>query len=307
VGRLRSPTRQRGGADATTPARARSRTCRRTGGRCVDLALERPCPPTVHVRPVAPVRRGPASRHRDRGGDGLGRPCARGGSRDLLRHGSGQREDGDDQDRRRVVGDAHEARLHRCDEGRDGRGGRRRRDDRSERRARARRAVRPARHPRSRRPERLRRSARSAAAARRGAVGRRCGADRERDSDAAARRRTGSLGGGRAARSAGGRRSARVCDDGDSAVHPRRRRSAVVVGRGHGRACRRRAEPRSGRAERRQGGGRPPRGNLGRDAGDRPASSSRDRRLQVVRHSGGGAAARQRSRPCTGWPAGARG
>ena len=143
--------------------------CARGGrsGRGVDLAGQRPRAAAVLVRSGPSVRGGPASRHRRRRRSRarrFARPA--GGVVTLRRHRAREREVGDDPHLRRLVGDAHPARLDRGGEGRDGRRGRRGRDDRPERRRRGERPVRPARRPPRRPGSGVRRSADAASAAR---------------------------------------------------------------------------------------------------------------------------------------------
>jgi hypothetical protein len=136
----------------------------------MGLADGRRRPAAVRVRPVPPVRIGAAPRRGRRRGRRCDCPRAGGRSRGVRRNGPVERADGDDRDRRRMVGHARPPRFHRRDEGRDGRRGRRRRDDRSERRTGGERAARPPRRAPVRGATGLRRPGRSPAAARRRAT-----------------------------------------------------------------------------------------------------------------------------------------
>ncbi len=153
----------------------------------------------VRVRPRAPLRRGRASRHRDRRRRrGAGRRTGRG--HDQLRgHGALEREERHDRDRRRALGHAHASRLDRGQSRQCRRRRRGRRRGGNERHAGARRPVRPPRRPHDRRRPGLPRSAAlptcsvdagRAAAGGLGARGRPCAG--------AARRRSGQLDGCRA-------------------------------------------------------------------------------------------------------------
>jgi hypothetical protein len=228
VGRTDVPTQQhRGDARAATPTRARSHARRRPGGGRLDLAGGRPGPSSLLLRPGRPARPGQAPRRRRRRRARVGRARAGGRPRHVRRHRPDERQDRDDRDGRRLVGDARAPRLHRRDEGRDGRGGRRRRDNRSGRRAGHSRAACPPRPPANRRRVRLRRPARlSPGAARRTA----------RRHDACARRwrgRAGACGGARAGRAE--RTGARS--------HRDRRSAAAASGGGNRRACAGRTRP----------------------------------------------------------------
>jgi hypothetical protein len=143
--------------DESSPdRRGRGGSHNRADRRSLDLARQRSRPAEVRAW-RRPVRRRSAPGHRHRGSAGDDR--RRTGFRDDLvrRHRACERQERDDPDRRRLLGDPHASRLDERWERRGGRRGRTRREDRPERRDRARRSLRPPRHSALRGSERLRR------------------------------------------------------------------------------------------------------------------------------------------------------
>lgn len=96
---------------ANRPSRRPRRPRPRAGCARLDVAGRRARPPDLSFRSVESVRRWPAPR--DRGGrrSRSGRPCARGGDRDVRRHRAFVGKIGHGHDRRRVRRDAHASRL----------------------------------------------------------------------------------------------------------------------------------------------------------------------------------------------------
>ena len=130
------------------------------------MARRRSRAPGVLVRSGASLCRWSAPRHRHRRRRRRVGALAGIGRRQLRRHGSDERQVGDDRHRRRPIGHADAPRVDRRGERRSRHRGNGRRDGRSERHAGARRSVRPPRNPQCGRPGGLPRPA--AVPARRG-------------------------------------------------------------------------------------------------------------------------------------------
>jgi hypothetical protein len=173
----------------------------------MDLARARTGARALLVRPRAPVRRGPAPRHRDRRRCGRFRARARSRRRALRRHRADERQDDHDRDARRARRQPDASRLDRSRARRDRGGGSRRRHSRPQRHRGVRRAVRAPRHSH---------------------CGRRAGLPRPARLSPRARASAAGVAAGRAARAAGSARAGGVAGDATCSV----RRTRAARGRG---------------------------------------------------------------------------